>query len=166
MLEDDEISCEIPSSVPERSTIDIGVFTAMIAHAQICSKMIKQLFSVKAFSHPSDIIIENVRTLEEKLQEWRSFYSHLIPMKYNIASQEGDPYRRQANVSRLHYFYWGSMITLHANFHYPWICSVLVGKEPSFPDRISHSSAQAAEASRQILSALKDTNFDMSFSSP
>lgn len=164
-LDDDEISCEIPSAVPEGSTIEIDVFTAAIKHARICADMIKQLLSVKAFKQQPEVLFENMDKLENRLEEWRMSLPNYLTFPVN-SNAPGILYRTRANALRLHFIYQGSIIALHANFHYPWICSVLLmRKEVHFRDRISQSSARAAEASRQILSVLRSSTFDMASAS-
>lgn len=143
------------------------MFSAAIAHARICAEMIKHLLSAKAFSQSPGTLFEIMENLEDRLEEWRKFLpDHLTLAKHNDSPLSKNSYRRRANILRLHYLYWGSIIALHANFHYPWICSVLTRQEILFGDRISKSSVRAAEASRHILSTLKDTSFDTAFSSP
>ncbi|KAJ5203753.1 fungal-specific transcription factor domain-containing protein [Penicillium cinerascens] len=71
IFDDADISCEIPSSVPEGSTLDIDVFSAVIAHARICSEIIKNLCSVKALSQRPEALFQIMRNLEERLEEWR-----------------------------------------------------------------------------------------------
>ncbi|KAJ5934040.1 hypothetical protein N7466_003587 [Penicillium verhagenii] len=52
---DDEISCEIPSELPNGSTTDINVVTSLIEHARICAKISKELFIV--FYYPMLAVI-------------------------------------------------------------------------------------------------------------
>lgn len=129
--------------------------------------MIKQLLSVKAFKQPPEVLFENMEMLERRLEEWRtSLPDYLTLSPTNPSNASAVPYRNRANALRLHFIYHGSIIALHANFHYPWICSVLLMRnELQFRDGIAQSSARAAEASRQILSALRTATFDMASAS-
>lgn len=168
-FDDDEISCEIPKELPDGGTLDIEVVTAAIEHARICAKISKQLLSVQAFNQSPTALFEIIEMLDERLQLWwNSLPNHITLTKHSDYDhwRSRNSFQRKAKIIRLHYLYWGSIIALHANVHYPWISSVLTRQEPFFEDRISKSSARSAEASRQILSTLKDCWFDMSFSSP
>lgn len=143
----------MPTEAPEGSTIDIELFTAIVSHAKICSQMMKQVFSVEAFQQAPEVIFQQLETCEAKLGEWQSSLPPgLRPeSSLNLASLS----RQKSDAARLHIAYYGSMIALHASIHYPWISSFLLyHREASFCDRVSHSSAQAAAASRQVLLSL------------
>ncbi|KAJ5921594.1 fungal-specific transcription factor domain-containing protein [Penicillium verhagenii] len=163
---DDEISCEIPSELPDGSTTDINLVTSLIEHARICAKISKELFSVQVFNKPPMSLIDVTEKLEEILQLWKnSIPSHPSLTDHIDCNLSSKIYPNQENTTRLHYLYWGSIISLHANFHYPWICSLLTHQETLFESSISKSSARSAEASRQILSILDSSWFDTSFTS-
>ncbi|KAJ5624438.1 hypothetical protein N7510_000747 [Penicillium lagena] len=168
-LNDDDISCEIPTTIPVGSTIDHELFTAIIKHAQICALMIQQLFSVKTFNQAPEALFNHLDNLDCKLEDWhKSLPKRLLPSEANDSShRRGSDIKETAKIIRLHNEYYGSIIALHANFHYPWICSLLLNhNELTFRDRIFHSSTRTAEASRKILASLKDTTPDSNSSSP
>lgn len=172
MFDDDEISCEIPNEFPDGNNSDIEVVLAAIEHARICAKISKQLLSARALNQSPKSLLDIMETLEDKLQMWQiSLPDHLKLDKQNNCRPLMNSYQCRANILRLHYLYWGSVIALNANFHYPWISSLLARQllarqEPDSEGRMLKSSARAAEASRQILSTMKDTEVDTSFSSP
>ncbi|KAB8212103.1 fungal-specific transcription factor domain-containing protein [Aspergillus parasiticus] len=166
-IDDDEISCEIPNEFPDGSRSGIEAVIAAIEHARICAKISKQLLSARALNRSPESLFDIMKTLENKLQMWRnSLPDHLTLAKQNNTPPSRNSYQCRANILRLHYLYWGSVIALNANFHYPWISSLFARPESFFEDRMLKSSVQAAEASRQILSTLKDTEFDTSYPSP
>ncbi|KAJ5756857.1 fungal-specific transcription factor domain-containing protein [Penicillium manginii] len=166
-VDDDEISSEIPNEFPDGSRSGIGMAVAAIEHARICAKISKQILSARAFNQSPEALFNVMETLEKKLQMWRkTLPDHLtLPkQKHSLLLRKYD--QRRTEILRLHYLYWGSVIALNANFHYPWISSLLARSESFFEDRLVKSSTRAAEASREILSTLKDTELDTSFSSP
>ncbi|KAE8141779.1 hypothetical protein BDV38DRAFT_268086 [Aspergillus pseudotamarii] len=166
-FDDDEISCEIPNELPDGSRSDIQVVIAAIEHAKICAKISKQLLSARAFNQSPKSLLDTMETLEDKLRMWRnSLPDHLTLAKQNDYRPLNNSSQCKANTLRLHYLYWGSVIALNANFHYPWISSLLTRQEPFLEDRMLKSSTRAAEASRQILWTLQDTELDTSSSSP
>lgn len=131
--------------------------------------MIKRLFSVKAFSQAPEALFDYLECLDCKLEDWqRSLPKRLLPPEASDLKHRGGSDNKDAEkIMRLHNAYYGSIIALHANIHYPWICSLLLNhNELAFRDRISHSSARTAEASRKILTFLKDTTPDLISSSP
>ncbi|KAL2836399.1 fungal-specific transcription factor domain-containing protein [Aspergillus pseudoustus] len=165
ILDDDDISCEMPTEMPHGSTIDIEVFTAIVNHAQMCSLILKQLCSARSFKNTTEFIFRQTDRHEEKLQEWRS---SLPPgLRPESISNSKTPLNRRFNLIRLHIAYHGSNIALHANTYYPWINSFLISHGgASFRARAAHSSEQVAASSRQILLSLKHLNPDLMSLSP
>ncbi|KAJ5585689.1 fungal-specific transcription factor domain-containing protein [Penicillium hetheringtonii] len=166
-VDDDEISCEIPNELPGGDRSDVDMAIAAIEHARICAKISKQLVSTRAFSQSPESLFNIMETLENKLQMWRnSLPDHLSLPKQNESLPVRNSRQCRPDILRLHYTYWGSVITLNANFYYPWISSLLVRSAPFFEIQMAKISNRVAEASREILSTLKDTELDVSFSSP
>ncbi|KAJ5096637.1 fungal-specific transcription factor domain-containing protein [Penicillium angulare] len=166
-VDDDEISCEIPHELPAGDESGIEMAVAAIEHARICAKIGKQLLSTRAFNQPPETLFEVMETMENELQMWRdSLPDNLTLRKQNGSLPLRNSYQYKPDILRLHYLHWGSIIALNANFHYPWISSLLARSEPIFEDRMAKISLRAAEASREILSTLKYTELDTSFPSP
>ncbi|KAL3488355.1 fungal-specific transcription factor domain-containing protein [Aspergillus germanicus] len=165
ILNDDDISCELPTEIPDGSTIDLEVFRATVNHARICSRMLKQLSSAEAYKNPPETILRHTETYQAKLQEWRS----LLPpgLRLESTSNSKTPLGRRFNVVRLHAAYHGSIIALHANIYYPWISSFLISHGgAAFREQTAHSSEQVATSSRQILLSLKHLSPDIISLSP
>ncbi|KAJ6024475.1 fungal-specific transcription factor domain-containing protein [Penicillium herquei] len=166
-VDDDEISCEIPDELPDGSRSGIDKAVAAIEHARICAKISKQLLSTQASNQSPEALFDVMETLENTLQMWRnSLPDNLTLPEQNDSLSSRNSYQSRNDILRLHCLHWGSVIALNANFHYPWISSLFARSEHVFEDRIVKSSIRAAEASREILSTLKDTEVDISFSSP
>lgn len=103
-----------------------------------------------------------------ELNEWQSSLPHnLRPSVHAMLDIKPRTPPRKQNIIRLHYLYYSSVIALNANFHYPWVASVLLNKKESlFQDHIFQSSKRAAEAARQILIMLRNIEPDMASPSP
>ncbi|BCS23676.1 fungal specific transcription factor domain-containing protein [Aspergillus puulaauensis] len=165
ILGDDDISCEVPTDAPEGSTIDIEMFTAIAHHAKICSQMMKHLFSVEAFKQPPETIFQQIETYQAELEEWQTSLPPGLRLESSLDSPGAS--RRRQDAVRLQIAYYGSIIALHANIHYPWISSFLLAhREASFRDRVSNSSAKVAAASRQVLLSLKSLVPDLISQAP
>lgn len=158
MLDDVDISCEIPTSIPSGSTLDISICTAYIGHAQVCSQMMKRLFSPQSLNQSADTLFREVELFDNKLTEWRLHIPNHLLLDSDALLHLTGPYRVKANVIRLHRAYHGSVVALHANFHYPWISSGILKADVnnnSLPDPVMRNSGRVAEAARQILASLK-----------
>lgn len=162
ILDDDNISCEIPNSAVPGSTIDPVVFRNVIKHAQICSAMSKSLSSVRTFRQSPKDLMEIVRQLDSSLDVWWS----LLPADLKSAgtlSQEKTRFPQNRDTIRFCHMYYGSKIALHANFTYPWI-SVLLGgnRNKAFLDQLAFSARIAAESAREIIISTRYIDADVS----
>ncbi|KAI5460730.1 fungal-specific transcription factor domain-containing protein [Mariannaea sp. PMI_226] len=158
IFDDTDISCEIPTSVPVGSTLDISICTAYIRHAQVCSQMMKQLFSPQSLDQSADTLFREVEMFDNKLTEWRLRLPDHLRLDADALLHLTGPHRIKANIIRLHRAYHGSVIALHANFHYPWISSGILKADvnnDSLRDPVMRNSTRVAEAARQILASLK-----------
>ena len=159
MLEADEISCQIPNSVPPGSTLDLDMLNVSVQHAQICSDILKSLYAAKSHHQSTEEMLQKVRALQQRLEDWQvSLPGRLTLSQSGSAGHMASSGRNRANASRLLRAYNGSVMTLHASFHYPWIRSRLRknGGDAAKSDTPSASSAQAAAAARRIIESLKD----------
>jgi hypothetical protein len=148
------------------------MFTATVKHAQICGEIFKCFYSAKSLNQPPEALARQRENMETKLEEWRDSLPKRLTLHPNLISQVGDSFKDRANICRLNRTYYGSILALHATFHYPWIWSRFSGQSSTqnaamgLQDLASESSSRAAIAARQILSSLKDCAPDLSSTSP
>lgn len=160
ILDDDNISCEIPETAVPGSTINPVVFRSVIKHAQICSTMSKKLSSVRTFRQSPKDLKETVRQLGSSLDTWW----HSLPDYFKITgalNQTSPLFSQQNDTIRFCHMYYGSRIALHANFTYPWISTLLGGNgNKDFLDQLASSAKIAAESAREIIMSTRriDTN--------
>lgn len=167
MLENEEISCQIPTTAPHGSMLDIEVLTASIRHAQICDDILKSLYSAKSLHQCREALSQKIQDIESRLEHWKnSLPDRLSKMQTSFIAGRGQPNDSRANAIGLLRAYNGSVIALHAGFHYPWIRSRLRQHSDGVPDAASASSARAAAAARQILISLNESAPDCISSAP
>ncbi|EWY89745.1 hypothetical protein FOYG_07412 [Fusarium oxysporum NRRL 32931] len=167
ILDDDDISCEIPTTIPAGGTMDVTLCTAYVKHAQICSQILKRLYSAQALDKSPETMFREVEFVENKLSEWRDHLPGHLPMDSDAFVHLQGSYKVKANIIRLHRAYYGSIVALHANFHYPWICSRIISADTNnnhLRDAVARSSSHTAEAARQILASLTHWVPDLSSS--
>lgn len=128
--------------------------------------MMKHLFSVEAFKQAPETIFQQVETYQAALEEWQTSQPPDLRLESSSLNLPGASRRKQDAV-RLQIAYYGSIIALHANIHYPWISSFLLAhREASFRVRVSNSSTNVAAASRQVLLSLKSLIPDLISQAP
>ena len=147
------------------STIDVEIFTHAVRHAQIASQISKKLSSVSAFRRNTEDVIETVRILDQRLQQWRQE----LPVSLHIGDSKAPltvlGSRNRDCVLYLHFAYYGSLMAIHTIFTYPWI-AVTFGTESTaaFCDQVSVSTETVAQAARNII--LTTRHIEINVASP
>ncbi|KAJ6110206.1 hypothetical protein N7486_002441 [Penicillium sp. IBT 16267x] len=162
-IDDDDINCPLPESTVSEGEGDIEVFQSVINHAQLCSSMHKQLSSVQALRQSFENTISTVSHLSSRLEQWReSLPLNLRPGTSINAS--GIDSKRKPRIIFLHYLYYASLISLNANFSYPWICDAIwTTRSEALREQIARSTEIVAEASRNIILLSHYTEVDLTF---
>ncbi|KAK5217827.1 hypothetical protein LTR72_009490 [Exophiala xenobiotica] len=152
-IDDDEISCQIPSEACPGSTLDVETFTYIIRHAQISSRISRRLMSVKAFQQPSSTLLETAAELRHQLREWRDSLSPSMRPGDRLKSLSIPRDGRHFQTVFMHYAYYGSLMATHTIFAYPWVYSTIFGNNPGTvtQDQLIESSNTVAEAARNII---------------
>lgn len=132
-------------------------------HAQICDAILKSLYSVKSLQKSPEDLSREVKDLQQRLEDWQSsFTGNLADMQVGSLEYMRESDKNQTDSSRLLRVYNGSIIALHAVFHYPWMRP----RHQKQDETASTSSAQTAAAARRILTSLRDYVPDCASSSP
>ena len=151
-IDDNDISCQIPTRIAPGSTIDIDVFTSLIQHAQISSQISTRLMSVKAFQQTPTALIETVSDLSNQLQSWRDSLSPILDSGMQNKPPDLSPTTRSLQIVHLNYAYYGSLMAIHTIFSYPWISDIFgIDQSPAFRNQVSVSSSIVADAARNII---------------
>ncbi|OQU95760.1 Fungal specific transcription factor domain-containing protein [Cladophialophora immunda] len=152
-IDDDEISCQIPSEACPGSTLDVEAFTYLIRHAQISSQISKRLMSVKAFQQPPSTLLETVAELDHQLHEWRDSLPPGLRPDDRLRSFQASRDARYLPTILMHCAYYGSLMAIHTIFAYPWVYSTIFGNGRGVvtQDQVIFSSNTVAEAARNII---------------
>lgn len=152
-IDDDNISCSIPTEAPENSAIDVEIFSAIIQHAQISSQISKQLMSARTFKKPALQLLNSVIDLDKQLHLFcDTLPSELRPDRPIRSRGPFHSSARLTQIAYLHFAYHGSLIATHAIFGYPWLARQLrMEDEALFKSQINISSEKMAHAARSII---------------
>lgn len=147
--------------------MDVRVFTATVRHAQICAEMMKRLFSVKSLKASREVLLREMHSLEDRLEKWRISVPEDLFSSNPTSLRNASSHRIQASITRLQMAYYGSIITLHCNINYPWLCPRPNNQvEVTSGDTLAISAARTAQAARQILKLLQHEAPDLGSSMP
>lgn len=152
-IDDDNISCQVPSKLPPGSLANLEILAAMVRHAQISSRISKRLMSVKAFQQSPTELLATILELQIELEQFRES----LPLEWRpgIPIRPSEGYAsspRLTQILYLHFAYYGSIIATNVLLTYPWIS----GRFGSELDLSVHgqdhlSSSTVADAARNII---------------
>lgn len=153
MIDDDEISCQVPVSICSGSTIDIDGVTAAIRHAQISSRISKQLLSIKAFQQSPEALLDAMKGLDSQLRVWKASLPERLKPEEIVTSLNQSNRKIPLSSLLISYAYWGTLIKIHTVIAYPWIRTVLFRDlESETLQKQEHSSSEVIhQAARNIL---------------
>ena len=161
-IDDDDITCQVPSSVVAGSAMNLEVLTAYVHHAQISSMISRKLASAKAFQNSPSVLIQTVQELSQQLQHWRDSLPLFLQMERPIRSAELPPNVQVLHVVKIRFLYNGSLMAIHPTFAYPWISAMFgSGQNQALRNQISISSNAVASAARSLILAVRYINIDV-----
>lgn len=131
----------------------MGIFTYIVQHAQISSRIAKQLASGKSFRQTPGKIIEVIQKLNTELQEWRdSLPSSLQPDAPTRRYGQHPHNINMYHVMYLRYAYFGSVMAIHSILTHPWNSSLFGSSQtPALRNHISISAHVVVNAARSVI---------------
>jgi hypothetical protein len=163
-IDDDSITTEIPTTIPVASNIYWQNLRFGVQHARIRSQISKR-FSSKSVTASLDELTEVVNQFDEQLNQ---LLDGMPPeLRIDRFTKSSYPTRRLVNILYLHFSVYESLIAVHVHFFYPWLTSRLAseGRDAQLEARIAYSSTTVAEASRNIILALRLVDSDVAIPS-
>ncbi|KAL4940597.1 fungal-specific transcription factor domain-containing protein [Aspergillus oleicola] len=156
-INDDEISCEIPTEAADGSGMSVEFVTQVVEHSRIASDISREVTSFKASCQPPEVIVAKMQQQESRLRAW---FQNLppafqyVPMGTTQSSSEG---LHRYHIVFLQYCYHGSLIAIHSAFTYPWNPAGRLGPAERlvFQDQIALSTKMVVQSSRQIILATR-----------
>jgi hypothetical protein len=160
-IDDDEISCQIPTTNARGCSVDVALFTSIIKHAQISSQISRRLGSVRALQGISSQLIETIDDLSKQLQRWYDDLPAYQKLKVGRNTAPTPSTTRFDYLMYLHTAYHGSLMSIHTIFSYPWVGAIFGNeKSPAFRAQTLSSTRELAEAARNIILTTKYLGID------
>ncbi len=150
------MSCQIPSDVHVRSTINVRSFTCIIHSCQISSIVCKQLMSTKAPNEQPDRMLEIVTRFDRQLRLWKESLSSQLRPKDHLKEFQTPSKTMFLSIVLIHCSYYDLLMVIHTFFTYPWITnSISPNLKPQLraklDTQIITSSNAAVDAARNII---------------
>ncbi|KAJ9615103.1 hypothetical protein H2200_001177 [Cladophialophora chaetospira] len=162
-IDDDDISCQIPTSIAQGSSVEVLLLTHKVKLARISSRILRRLTSVKAFQQSTDEITQAVAELTKELEQWRNELPASLRPGTGKDVSNSTLRDRFLFAQYFDYAFHASLVAIHQVFAYPWIAE-LIGNEgsPSTTDQVAQSTQIVAEAARNMILLAKDVKIQAS----
>lgn len=163
MIDDDDINCQVPTTAPPQSSMNVFYCRTLIALAQSSSNVAKKLSSVQAFRQGPERLVEIVSELDEQLNDLkRSLHPSLC------LGSTWDPLNLPEGMSLqqvvyIQYAYYGVLFDIHTALTCPWTQSILdLTQQPALRHQVERSNHIVAQSCRDAILATKYINLDAS----
>ena len=152
MIDDDDISCQIPTERVNGTTVDLQILSAIVKHAQISSSIFKRLASVKALRQPPQEICDAVHEMDRTLQQWRESLPQYLRIGAPIEPSDFPSNIKVSHVLHLQSAYYSSVLAIHTRFTFPWASNTSArNRSPALRNAMELSAKTVADASRNII---------------
>ncbi|EXJ75077.1 uncharacterized protein A1O5_01773 [Cladophialophora psammophila CBS 110553] len=156
-IDDNAITCPLPTQHPGDSWSQHATIIAMAKHARILASVIKTLNVIRASRSMSATTFTMIQELDDRLREWRSGFPSFVqmdPLPAGVALPKGV---HQEHCLYLVYSYYATLIQIHSIVMSPWnaVYQDSATLDPSLRPQIFRSASIVAEASRKIIAQLR-----------
>ncbi|KAH8654753.1 fungal-specific transcription factor domain-containing protein [Ilyonectria robusta] len=155
-INDDDISCEIPSQAPDGNLHKLEWFLYAIRLAKISSSIIQNFSTVRARQQP---LRDVAKFVEEHDQELRRWYEDVPELYKQNPSVKTIGLPSGILDEHLHYFrlsYHGYLAVVHCVFGHPWnIPAPIEDQDEAVRERVASSLIALADSSRDIILATR-----------
>ena len=165
-IDEDEISCQVPTTTSPGSSVDVEFVTHAIKHARISSLISKRLVSVTAVQQSAVELIEIASDLSQRLQAWCESLPVLLKPTTSKRLLKSSSPKDAINIIYIHYAYYGSLIAINTVFTYPWTAAIIgLDRHLIFQQQRPHYTERVAGAARNIILSMMYMDMDASFPS-
>jgi hypothetical protein len=162
MIDDDEVTCPLPSLVGAATTVNIAYCHSLIYLARASSQIEKRLGGIGRARLGAAAAIEAVRQLDAMLLEAKL----CIDRKFGISLGDNlDPafLKGGLNIEQhlyINYAYMTTLLSIHTVLAYPWIRTLVgVRVQAQYPEEVSRSSEIVAKVSRTAVLLTENIRF-------
>ncbi|CZR53549.1 uncharacterized protein PAC_03428 [Phialocephala subalpina] len=160
-IEDDTITCSIPTSIPPGSNHDIIWCTNVIKLTYILSAVMKYIQTLQNKETKTKDILKPVEALNARIIEWKKQVPFPFQPDEDIVVSGLSPKVHIYCVLFMRFHYYGTLVALNSAFVYPWIFANRKREHDRlFQDQVRRSTDLVVEASREIIKNTKYVDID------
>ncbi|KEF59158.1 uncharacterized protein A1O9_04002 [Exophiala aquamarina CBS 119918] len=156
VINDDEITCEVPRAVHPGSAIELEMLTYIIQTCQLYDQTSEPLLSTRALHEPAEKMLSLVARFGDQLQSWKaSLPVDLQPADFLKQFRMPDSMRAMG-LMVTHCSFYDLVIGVHSIFLYPWVIDSFAGTMDAnlalmVREQVKNSSQQVANAARSLI---------------
>lgn len=156
MINNQDITCEIPKTVHTGSTIDLEMFTYIIQTVQFYDQISTELLSTRALHETPEKMLSLVTQFDLRLQMWKeSLPSQLQPPDFLKQFRMPND-MRALGLMMTHCSFYDLIIGIHSTFLYPWVIDSFCGHLTAelalkIKEQVDTSSHLVANAARSLI---------------
>ncbi|KAH0844475.1 putative fungal specific transcription protein [Fonsecaea pedrosoi] len=165
LIDDDDISCDIPETVHPGSTIEPETLTYIIQTCRFYHQISKQMLTTRALEEPPERMLSLVEQFDNQLQAWKeSIPLHLRPTDF-LKQFKMPGNRKLLGLMTAHCSFYDLVMAAHSTFLYPWVIeSFSEYGDTELAQRIQKqihvSSHLVANAARSLIVVVRSLDMD------
>ncbi|OAL53490.1 hypothetical protein IQ07DRAFT_596528 [Pyrenochaeta sp. DS3sAY3a] len=161
IIDDDNISCDLPTLVQGVSPNIVEFFKQSIRQATISSDILKNFTTVKAQQVTPLQKMKLVKDMDERLKNWYDELPQHFKGNFHAPSSQIPEGLRIEHLMYLHLTYHANMSAIHSIFGYPWNLSTSQNmSQPAIQEQAAASAKVLAQSSSAIILAIRSISID------
>ncbi|KAH0846011.1 putative fungal specific transcription factor [Fonsecaea pedrosoi] len=163
LIDDDDVSCQVPTSAPPDSSVNIEYCNTLIRLARLSSVVSKRLSTVQAFQQGGAALVRSVTELDEQLNMLKRTIDPVICRPSSPSPSHLPPGMTMQQVMYLRGALQSITLDIHTALTYPWSRSICgMTPDAALRDQLETSTQIVAETCRQAILATEHIRFDAS----
>ncbi|OQU98882.1 Fungal specific transcription factor domain-containing protein isoform 2 [Cladophialophora immunda] len=165
LINDDDITCDIPTTVHPGSTIELETLTYIIQTCRLYHEISKQMLTTRALQEPPEKMLSLVGQFDNHLRAWKeSMPLQLRPTDF-LKQFEMPGNRKLLGLMTAHCSFYDLVMAAHSTFLYPWVIqsfseNVDAELAQRIKEQIRVSSQLVANASRSLIVVVRSLDMD------
>jgi hypothetical protein len=165
IIDDDDISCELPSWTPDANSNLVECFQQIVKQAMLSSEIARSFLTVKAREKS---LIDKVKLIEHfdtRLRTWLDDLPTIFKLDVPTKAELLPRGIRIEHLLYLHLSYYGNMAAIHSVLGYPWNVTSdpeINSDNSAIKEQVASSDIALTEASKNIILVTRSISVDAS----
>lgn len=165
VINDDDVNCDIPTSVAPGSPIEIDMFTYIIQTCQFYDRISRQLQRIQALEAPAKEMLDLVSQFHTQLQSWKNSLPADSQPCDRLKQWQMPDTVRSLGMLTIHCSFYDLMMVVHSIFAYPWVTELFSGHDDTnlalqVNAQMAASSDIVANAARSLIVIARNLDMD------